>query len=943
LYDTPRPARTARAARPRTTPSAAGWIALAIWAGLAIVAFLACVGVVGAFSRMTEGLPPVSDLDKITFSEQSIVYDRTGKVELARFGGERRTVVPFKDIPPIVIDAQTAVEDKTFWDNAGFDPLAIVAAGLDSLRGSSRGASTITQQLVRQRLLDPALVSDPHRTFERKIKEIIQSIRLTEAYPGQAGKQQIIADYLNQNYYGNQAYGVKAAAKAYFGVDDLFKLTPAQAAILAGLPKSPSNYDLVKNASVVCDPISPQDTEDTCASGKSNLVVDPNSAIVQRRNQILELLANGRTTISGNQYTPQQLRDAENDEVVLAPQVTPPWVAPHFVWAVQQELADKLCDGEATCTALEQGGLTITTTLDVRLQAIAEKWVQAAAIVPNSKNPAALAKSLKLPYAQWMRNLRGKDVHNGAMVALDYQTGELVAYVGSANYYATKATKQFQPKFDVVGSGFRQPGSAFKPFNYLTGIDDKKMTAASMFMDTSTNFGGNYTPADADNLERGPVRVRNALQFSLNIPAVKAALVNGPDHLFARAQDYGMVFQTDKATAGASIALGVQEVRPVDLVTAYGTLANGGKKIGHTTILSVKDQTGKDAIPPYQPPAGDQVASPQASFIVTDILAGNTDPNVNPFWGKFEITGPGGKHRPATLKTGTNNDAKDLNAYGYIAAPTDKNRTAGNYALAVGAWVGNSDNTVISTPARPVFSIDVTTFMWQGFMQDATAKWPIADFAVPSGLTQAKVDPFTGMRPSAGGKSITEWFIPGTEPKAAVPADMCGGDVLRLDTVWEGHFPNWLAADENWINRAERGPGVAGGVNRSPTAYFYNGLFRPFGNSWGALVSGHGCAAPSPSVTCYPVPTADPSTGIVPSFAIPSADPSANILFEPCAPPSVVPSASPSEEASVPPSEPPPTEPPAPTPTPTPAPTPPPTPAPTPTPAPSEAVPAASG
>ena len=199
------------------------------------------------------------------------------------------------------------------------------------------------------------------------------------------------------------------------------------------------------------------------------------------------------------------------------------------------------------------------------------------------------------------------------------------------------------------------------------------------------------------------------------------------------------------------------------------------------------------------------------------------------------------------------------------------------------------------------------------------------------------------MRPSAGGKSITEWFIPGTEPKSAVPADMCGGDVLRLDTVWEGHYPNWLVADENWIKRAERGPGVAGGVNRSPTAYFYNGLFRPYGNSWGALVSGHGCAAPSPSVTCFPVPTADPSTGIVPSFVIPSADPSANILFEPCASPSAIPSPSASEEASAPPSEPPPTEPPAPTPTPTPEPTPPPTPAPTPTPAPSEVAPAASG
>src|SRR4029453_8201491 len=149
----------------------------------------------------------------------------------------------------------------------------------------------------------------------------------------------------------------------------------------------------------------------------------------------------------------------------------------------------------------------------------------------------------------WVRNLRGKDVHNGALVALDYQTGQLVAYVGSADYYAKTVTPQFQPQFDVVGNGFRQPGSAFKPFNYLTGIDDRKLTAATMLMDTSTDFGGNYTPADADNLERGPVRVRNALQFSLNIPAVKAAQINGVDHVFQRAQDFGMVFQGDKPTA----------------------------------------------------------------------------------------------------------------------------------------------------------------------------------------------------------------------------------------------------------------------------------------------------------------------------------------------------------------------------------------------------------
>ena len=167
--------------------------------------------------------------------------------------------------------------------------------------------------------------------------------------------------------------------------------------------------------------------------------------------------------------------------------------------------------------------------------------------MPNAKNPTAAAKALGFKKLEpWMANLRNKDLHNGALVALDYQTGELVAYVGSANYYATSSKPEFQPQFDVVGKGFRQPGSAFKPFNYAVGIDDKKITAGTMLMDVGTDFGGGYTPNDADNLERGPVRVRNALQFSLNIPAVKAMGINGPDHVFAKAQEFGMNFQGDR-------------------------------------------------------------------------------------------------------------------------------------------------------------------------------------------------------------------------------------------------------------------------------------------------------------------------------------------------------------------------------------------------------------
>jgi len=929
VYDAPRADRGPdREALERTTPSTAGWIALAIWAAFAILAFLAAVGVVAAFSRLTDGLPDPHQFDQIGFSEQSVIYDRTGKIELARFGGEKREIVEFKDIPPIVIDAQTAVEDKTFWENSGFDPLAIISAGIDSLRGNSRGASTITQQLVRQRLLDENLVKDPHRTFERKLLEIVQSIRLTEAYPGIEGKQKIIAAYLNQNYYGNQAYGVKAAAKAYFGITDLYKLTPAQAAILAGLPKSPSNYDLVRNAEVTCTDLT-VGPEDTCPPSKTQLIVPDDTVIVQRRNQILDLLANGRTTLSHDQYTPDQLRAAKSDPVVLAPQTVPVWIAPHFVWAVQGELADKLCgEGTPTCDELEAGGLRVTTTLDANLQKIAEKWVQAAAIVPNSKNPAAVYKALKLPGAlpQWIKNLRGKDIHNGALVAVDYQTGELVAYVGSANYYAAKSSKQFQAKFDVVGSGLRQPGSAFKPFNYLTAIDSKALTAGSMLMDTAADFGGGYTPSDADNLERGPVRVRTALQFSLNIPSVKTAQINKVENVFARARDFGMVFAGDQTKAGLSIALGVEEVRPVDLVTAYATLANGGKKLGHTTILSVSNQAGTPIVPTYQPPAGEQVASPQAAFIVTDILKGNTTPSINPFWGKFELTGPGGKHRPATIKTGTNNDAKDLNAYGFIAPPTKEGRDAGEFALAAGAWNGNSDNTVVTTPSKPVFSIDVTTYVWQGFMQEATKKWAINDFKAPGGLVRAKIDPFTGLKPTAGSQSIDEVFISGTEPRDALPAGVCGDAVLDLPGIHEGQFANWKSADLDWIARARRGPGTSGGVNRTRTAYFYNGLFQPFGRSWGALVEGHGCAAPSPQLTCYPIPTPDAS-GVIPSFTVPSSDPSASpfLIFEPCPTPSAIPTASASPSIEPPPTptpEPKPTPPPKPTPTPEPSPAP---------------------
>ncbi|HSH21306.1 MAG TPA: biosynthetic peptidoglycan transglycosylase, partial [Candidatus Caenarcaniphilales bacterium] len=237
-----------------------------------------------ALETMENELPDVSRFDDLDFAQPSVVYDRTGTVELARFQSERRRVVSYEEIPQLVLDAHIAVEDRTFWENEGYDPNAIASAAFEMVAGvRERGASTITQQLVRARLL-PAEVLEGE-TFVRKIKEILQARRLTLAFPGEEGKQRIINAYLNQIYYGHNAYGIAAAAEAYFGITDLARLTPAQAALLAGLPQAPDTYDLFKWA-------------ETDSQGRLVVptVASDGEALpppVERRNYILRNLAAG--------------------------------------------------------------------------------------------------------------------------------------------------------------------------------------------------------------------------------------------------------------------------------------------------------------------------------------------------------------------------------------------------------------------------------------------------------------------------------------------------------------------------------------------------------------------------------------------------------------------------------------------------------------------------
>jgi membrane peptidoglycan carboxypeptidase len=826
-------------------------IPLFLFASLLVVGAAGFAGAVTAFSHYSQGLPdPLEVFGSIRFDEETRIYDRSGKVTLATFARERRDVVAFAEIPPVVLDATTSIEDKTFWQNAGFDPMGIVSAGIATISGNARGASTITQQLVRNRLLPESAFTT---TYERKIREIIQSIRLTQAFPGEEGKKKIITAYLNDNFYGNNSYGIAAAARGYWGIS-LDKLTLAQAALLAGIPQSPTPYDLIRNA-----------VEEEMPDGTTRLVVPADSAIVLRRNWILEQMKT-RSVLTAGAYTTEDYDRAMQEPVVLTPPANRRILAPQFVLQARSELGRILCGPDAAdkCPQVDSGGYSVTTTLDWRLQRMAEKWTEAGARAPNAKDTAAYLKKLGIPYQTWIKNMRGTGVQNGALAAVDYRTGEVYAYTGSAGFYL-KGNKKFQPQFDVLEDGWRQPGSAFKPINYVVGLEDRTLTASTMFMDVVTDFGGGWTPVDADRMERGPVRLRQALQVSLNIPAIKAAIRIGPDRVYERAKDFGIRYQSPTNPGGAALAIGTVEVHMIDLIGAFGAIANGGVLMPRTTILEVRNSQG-DKIWPLDgaTTAGKRVVSAQAAFVMTDILSSNTDPAQNPFWSKRAILN-GTTRRPAALKTGTTDATIDLTAVGFLAPPEDPEAPA----LVVGAWMGNSDN---SQPTRGVVALESAASLWQSFLTQASKGTPIATFSRPPGVVQASVDAFSGMRPGPfTTRTVKEWFIEGTVPtevdntKVGIEIDTATGNLWQEGCVGpkevtgflnlggaESEFSSWGKYNRDWVARAQRGSGVAGGPERTRTTYFYEtGVWNPFGKTWGAPFA--------PTELCeIPLPTPEP-------------------------------------------------------------------------------------
>jgi membrane peptidoglycan carboxypeptidase len=788
---------------------------------------LATVVTVGALSA---DLPDPSRLAELTFNQPTIVYDRTGEVELARFQREQRRVVAFDEVPRLILDATTTAEDRTFWDNDGYDPAAILQAIGENVAGTSeRGASTITQQLVRARLLPDGATAPGSDRYIRKAKELIQAARLTEAFPGEEGKQQIVTAYLNEIFYGHDAYGIAAAARIYFGVTDLAELTPAQAALLAALPKSPTTLDPYRFAK---------------PDAEGRLVVPRTAPPVVRRDYILNNLSTSRWT----RLSAAQLKKALAEPVILAGDQPLRYRAPHFNWQVRRQL-EAILGGR---DAVETGGYRVVTTLDWRAQTLAERWLAAAAIAPNlsRERSAQLLESSKIPAGDrtWINALRGKDLHNGSLVALDYKTGDVLAYAGSAGYYRDDlADAEFNPKYDAAGDGARQPGSAFKPIVYATAFEQRALTPGSLLLDITTEFNPaeEWAPRDADQLDRGPVLVRRALQYSLNVPAIRALQRTGSEAVADQAEQMGLRFKGGREAflqAGLSGAIGTVEVRPIDLTAAYGAIANAGQYLPPRMILEIRGPDGKVV---WQAPKAEirQVLSPEAAYLVSDVLAGNTDRRQNPIWSeKLALAnGPEGAYRPAAAKTGTANDARDLATYGYLAPPED----GAVPGLAVGIWMGNSDHSNPQT-REPATSLSAAAPLWRAFVRDYTRDWPVSDFRQPSGVVDARIDAWSGGRPGPWTRdTMAELFIDGTQPGAGNEVDRagllyrraCGG--WRVDPLQAELGPEaWDADVQDWIRRARRGVGVEG-EHGSRTAYFWGE------RSWGGPIIGP-CPKPKP-------------------------------------------------------------------------------------------------
>ncbi len=680
-----------------------GWmIALVLVLGLPLIGIGAIAGSV--YLVYSEFAPELAPPDEIEETQRllgsSRIYDRNGPdgvllYEYSRPYDGLRAPVRLHGVAQHFIDATVATEDASFWTNQGINLRGLLRAAWENFGvGSSdflggSGGSSITQQLVKNVLIPAEERSG--RTYDRvrgKIKETILAIELTDEY----SKEQILEWYLNSIFYGNFSYGIGAASQRYFGKPPA-ELTLAESALLAGLPQAPTRYNPLVNL----------------------------EGAKQRQWQVLtQMMRHGYISRAEAEAAWREALDFDSAEFEIT--------APHYVLYVREQV-QRLCElgrfvppsGAGGCENLmHNGGLRIRTSLDFALQERAEVELRSAITGFEAATGS----------------------HNGALVAIEPASGQILALVGSRDFFDEAIDGQVN-----LATATHSPGSALKPLTYLAAfqIDPRAWHPATVLWDVPLTYaeadGTLFQPVNFDGRFRGPVTIRSALANSMNVPAFRVADQLGSAALLDTLHQLGLTTMHDPGAYGPSITLGGGAVSLLDLTYAYATLANLGEMKGHPTVLALPDgfrQLDPVAVleirdadnrllyewSPSGEPERRAAARPAQVYQITDILADN-DARALLYGTNSALL----LDRPAAAKTGTAGDPgqddvrRDYWTMGYTPQ------------LAVGVWVGNADES----PMTGGSSVQTAGLIWNRFMRAAHADLPPEPFAEPQGLHRARV------------------------------------------------------------------------------------------------------------------------------------------------------------------------------------------------------------
>ncbi len=651
---------------------------------VALSLLLSIVFIVAGSLILTGDLPAPDELITRSSPNTTKIYDRHGKLlyEILDPRAGRRTRVPLYELPSNLRNAVVAVEDANFFEHPGIDIVGIARAAIHNwrVRNVVAGGSTITQQLARLILLSKE--ERESRDLTRKLREAILAIRLTQAY----SKDTLLEMYLNEVYFGELAYGIESAARTYFG-KPARDLDLAESALLAGLIQSPPTYD--------------------------PLVQFDGARIRQR--VVLDLMAKRHFITEAEAVTaqdePLQFVSREQASTIRAP---------HFVAYIRSLLEARYGEEQ-----VNHSGLHVITTLDLDLQN------QAQAIIRQSLG--------ELERRTREENAPDYNVHDAALVALDPATGEILAMVGSADYFDAQIAGAVN-----VTLANRQPGSAIKPITYAAAFRGD-LTPASVFSDVPTTFltkeKNSYTPLNYDLTWHGPISLRRALATSSNMVAVKVLGHVGITNTLKLARNLGISTLDQPERFGLALTLGGGEVNLLELTSAYAAFANHGQHIEPTAILSVDHQPWTIERKPQQ------VISHQVAYLITDILS--DDAARVPAFGEDSALK---LSRPAAAKTGTTTDFRDNWTIGYTPD------------LVTGVWVGNADNQ----PMRHTSGITGAGPIWHDFMETALHAVPPRAFERPPDIVQVEICDPSGLLPTPQcPRRRLELFIAGTEPTRA--------------------------------------------------------------------------------------------------------------------------------------------------------------------------------